>query len=234
MGGTPMPTRNEFPSEVVVKLLVACHRRCCICHRFCGIKMEIDHIVLAADGGPGDEENAVPVCFDCHAEIHSYNPRHPKGRKFTPDELRGHRDQWLTLCQNSPETLLAAARDTDVGPLQALLNELEFNQVVAKHTSFNEAGCCFKDEQFERAIRQGAIWSVDESVKSPVLEAYTIMGRVNTLVVAAWNQAPNARTSGLVQSPIVQALTDAGPKINEAREALERFLGLFQEPSATS
>src|SRR5439155_3001756 len=116
-------------------------RRCCICHRFCGVKMEMDHIVQAADSGPDTQDNAIPVCFDCHAEIHSYNDRHPKGRKFSAEELEGHKDQWLRMCRDKPETLLLAARDTDVGPLQAVINELEFNRVVAKYPVQQERGC---------------------------------------------------------------------------------------------
>ena len=31
--------------------------------------METDHIVQAADGGLDTIDNAIPVCFECHAEI---------------------------------------------------------------------------------------------------------------------------------------------------------------------
>ena len=95
-----------FDRNEVVDLLARCHRRCCICHRFCGVKIETDHIVPAADDGNDDIDNALPVCFDCHAEIHSYNPDHPRGRKFTPNELRAHKERWLQICDDSPERLL--------------------------------------------------------------------------------------------------------------------------------
>ncbi len=90
-----------FPADAVSKLLADCHRRCCICHRFCGVKMETDHIVPRADNGPDDIDNAIAVCFECHAEIHLYNDRHPRGREFRPEELRRHRDQWLEVCRTS-------------------------------------------------------------------------------------------------------------------------------------
>jgi hypothetical protein len=142
--------------------------------------MEIDHIDQAADDGGNDLDNAIPVCFDCHAEIHSYNPRHPKGRKFTPAELRGHRDQWIELCRTHPEIFVGAPRDMDVGPLQALLNELEFNVVMSSRVTQQDRGCLFKDQQFHRAIREGAIWSLDQTVKEVVLEAYAAIGRAQT------------------------------------------------------
>ena len=30
---------ERFPQKDVDNLLTACHRRCCICHRFCGVKI---------------------------------------------------------------------------------------------------------------------------------------------------------------------------------------------------
>jgi HEAT repeat protein len=42
--------------------------------------------------------------LDCHAEVRAYDPKHPKGRKFTPSELKKHRDQWFAICSASPFT----------------------------------------------------------------------------------------------------------------------------------
>jgi len=158
-----------FPRDQVDELLKACHRRCCICHRFCGVKIETDHIIPAADGGPDDIDNAIPVCFECHAEIHSYNPRHPRGRKFRPEELKGHKEQWLELCKSRPEMFINAARDSDVGPLQALIDELEFDVVVSEYSSYDTVGCLFFDDQFRRAIREGAIATLREDLKKQIL-----------------------------------------------------------------
>lgn len=90
---------KSFPPSVVESLLVRCHRHCCICHKPCGTKMEIHHI---DPDGPNSEDNGIPLCFDCHAEVRAYDPKHPKGRKFTPSELRKHRDQWFALCSVPP------------------------------------------------------------------------------------------------------------------------------------
>src|SRR5437016_6450420 len=123
--------RMPFNRNQIGELLAACHRRCCICHRFCGVKIETDHIRPSANGGSDDIDNAIPVCFDCHAEIHSYNDQHPRGRKFLPAELRMHRDQWLEICRSNPATLLSPSSPSDVGPLQALIDEITFNMAVA-------------------------------------------------------------------------------------------------------
>ncbi len=91
-----------FPPEVAEKALVACGRSCCLCHKFCGPKMELHHIIQKADGGEDTFENCIPLCFDCHADQKSYDFRHPKGRKYTPTELRSHRDKWYQKTQTSP------------------------------------------------------------------------------------------------------------------------------------
>ncbi len=52
------------------------------------------HIIQEADGGSNDLDNAIALCFDCHADAGHYNPKHPRGTKFSPSELRRHRDNW--------------------------------------------------------------------------------------------------------------------------------------------
>ena|SRR2546425_9170817 len=94
-----------FPEKDATALLAACHRRCCICHRYCGVKMELDHIIPKAEGGPDTIENAIPVCFECHAEIHAYNDQHPRGRKFRPEELQLHKQQWVESAERQPTFL---------------------------------------------------------------------------------------------------------------------------------
>ena len=85
-----------WSSTVKEQALVACGRRCCICHGFCGTNIECHHIVPEAEGGPSTLENCIPLCFDCHADVGHYNPKHPKGTKVSPGELKGHRDTWFS------------------------------------------------------------------------------------------------------------------------------------------
>jgi HNH endonuclease len=91
-----------FSQSVANKALVACGRCCCICHKFCATRIELHHIMPEAQGGPNTFENCIPLCFDCHEEVGSYNPSHPKGRKFTEKELKIHRDHWYAkVCAGS-------------------------------------------------------------------------------------------------------------------------------------
>ena len=39
--------------------------------------------------------------FVCHAIVRQYDPKHPKGTKFTESELKMHRDKWYQQMQNS-------------------------------------------------------------------------------------------------------------------------------------
>lgn len=63
--------------------------------------MELHHIVQEAEGGEDKFENCVPLCFDCHSDMRSYDHQHPKGTKYTPSELRAHRDAWYAKVKNS-------------------------------------------------------------------------------------------------------------------------------------
>lgn len=85
-----------FPQSVTDRALVACGRCCCICHNFCGAKMELHHIHQHADGGEDTFENCIPLCFNCHAEMGKVDPRHPKGKGYSQNELRMHRDNWYS------------------------------------------------------------------------------------------------------------------------------------------
>ena len=212
-----------FPRDHVDELLKACHRRCCICHRFCGVKIETDHMIQAADGGSDTIDNAIPVCFECHAEIHSYNDRHPRGRKFRPAELRGHKEQWLEICKSRPELFISTPRDADVGPLQALIDELEFNLIVAEQTSEGYWGCPFLEEQFLRAVHTGAIATLQEELKQTILNAYVAIRRANQQLSNPL-RAPDLDPSPTIRKT-VKCITDAKPAIEAARNLLLQFLG---------
>jgi hypothetical protein len=163
---------SGFSQTEASALLARCHRRCCICHRYCGVKIELDHIIPRREGGTDEIENAIPVCFECHAEIHSYNDQHPRGRKFRPEELRLHRDQWLKLVEQNTDVLVPTRNREDVGPLQALIDELDFNLSVSMKREGGQPGCSFLVTQFQRALAAGSISILSPELKETLLEAY--------------------------------------------------------------
>ncbi|MFW9917284.1 MAG: HNH endonuclease [Candidatus Thorarchaeota archaeon] len=218
-----------FDRDKVAALLADCHRRCCICHKFCGVKMETDHIRPKDDGGDDNIENAIPVCFECHAEIHSYNIKHPRGRKFTPDELRQHKDQWLKICSEHPEILAQSYIRSDVGPLNALIDELEFNAMVAQIKETNLIGCNFQNNQFNKAVQLGSISILQDELKSAINRAYVFMGSVNQYIAAASNQTfrSNAWAQEIDQAQKLIIVVE--PLIQKAIKELIKFLVTEQD-----
>jgi hypothetical protein len=215
-----------FNRDEVAALLAACHRRCCICHCFCGVKIETDHIRPTADGGDDSIANAIQVCFDCHAEIHSYNDKHPRGRKFTAEELANHKAQWLDICANKPESLLSATRNGDVGPLQALVDELEYNKTVVQQSSTEtNRGALFHESQFLRAVQEGMVAILAESLKSSILAAYASISRANQHIIAEVNQDVKMKFQGTAAINARNAIASAAPLIEAAHGELIRFLG---------
>lgn len=97
-----------FSAKVKEESLVACGRHCSICHKFCGIKIECNHIIPEASGGLDSFENCIPLCFDCHADMGSYDINHPKGNKYSTSELKRHRDSWYAKVQNSGAMMASA------------------------------------------------------------------------------------------------------------------------------
>ncbi len=213
-----------FPRDQVSELLARCHRRCCVCHRFCGVKMETDHIVPKQEGGGDDIDNAIPLCFECHAEIHSYNDKHPRGRKFLPEELRHHKGQWLKICEERPDVLASASRVADVGPLQALIDELELNAKIAARADLKEQGAKFHEEQLLRAIHVGSIAIIRDELREAVLDAYVAMGAANQMVDAAWKHPKGSNSWAEGVNEATRRIKEAQPNIAKAKDELLKFL----------
>lgn len=83
-------------------VLVKCKRYCCYCEKYKGRDIEVHHIVPRAKGGKDTFDNAIPLCFDCHSEIGSYNSEHPKGNSFRPNELKRIRDAFYVKVEHMP------------------------------------------------------------------------------------------------------------------------------------
>ena len=88
-------TLNKNKEQVLIK----CKRHCALCERCVGVKIEVHHIVPKQKGGSDDIENLIPLCFDCHQEVGGYNTNHPKGNKYTENELKARRDEVYRLVE---------------------------------------------------------------------------------------------------------------------------------------
>ena len=118
----------SFPKGVADKALIACGRHCCICHEFCGTKMNLHHIKQVAGGGEDTFDNCIPLCFDCHSDVGSYNPNHPLGRKYSEAELKGHRDNWYAKKGNLISEPVGMPQEIAIAipPMEVSLNKSPF------------------------------------------------------------------------------------------------------------
>jgi len=83
-----------FSKEIKIDALVSAARHCCVCHRYKGVKVEVHHIFPFSEGGTDEPDNAIVLCFDCHSDAGHYSSNHPRGTKFSPEELKSARDKW--------------------------------------------------------------------------------------------------------------------------------------------
>lgn len=93
-------------------------------------------------------ENAIPLCFDCHAEVGAYNTSHPKDVKFSKTELKRHRDNWYK-CVKQGNII------SDTIPPMKLLREEGFEEtplvrITSKIQLLNAlSGCCGDQYNYE-------------------------------------------------------------------------------------
>lgn len=90
-----------FSKEVKEEIFVRCARHCCVCHKGVGLNIEVHHIKPKRQGGENNIENAIALCFDCHADAGHYFAGHPKGSKLSPKELKRHKESWFKIVETN-------------------------------------------------------------------------------------------------------------------------------------
>jgi hypothetical protein len=85
-----MPTHEDFSEDIKRKVLLWSDRHCCVCGKAYGIDIEVAHI---EPEGKAAIDNAIPSCYECHADIGRYWNSHPRGNKYRVKELKQRRDQ---------------------------------------------------------------------------------------------------------------------------------------------
>jgi len=155
--------------------------------------MELDHIEQRKDSRDDSIENAIPVCFECHAEIHLYNADHPLGRRFSPGELKLHKAQWLRICKEFPGIFAGAPAISEAGTMERLLHEVSFNMEVADHSQDNEVGCPFEVAQFDRALADGTYALFNDELRAKLRDAYMWAKRANTYIATMLSDVSDGR-----------------------------------------
>jgi len=116
-----------FDTPTKTRMFICSGRLCCLCLKQCGTNIEAAHIMDESKGGANDEANGIPVCFDCHQEIGAYDSKHPKGNKFTPDELTARRDRIYKLVDSGAiyaQIVASQARRSAPAGSQIILPEI--------------------------------------------------------------------------------------------------------------
>lgn len=91
-----------FPKKVKEEVLLKSKRICCLCGRAKKQNIEVHHIRQESKQGSNTFDNAIAVCFDCHADIGHYNNSHPRGTKYTEGELKKRRDHLYAYLEKNP------------------------------------------------------------------------------------------------------------------------------------
>jgi len=192
--------------------------------------MEIHHVHWKSTGGSDDLDNAIPLCFECHAEVNHYNPKHPKGRKFTDEELTEHRKQWLAICKEHPEALISAPRNSDIGPLEGMLQELDFNNSVTSRMTDGSSswqgniGSPLHDKEYTRAVEQGSMFLLTDDLRKAIMDAYSRVGQVNTFTRMYSNTRPEGNAFAEATNRLLAAFRIGHTDIQLAHSKLKDFL----------
>ena len=128
-----------------------------------------------AESGSDEIINAIPLCFDCHAEVHHYNDNHPRGRKYHLEELKLHKKNWLNKCKQY--VVSKPQSESEAGPLSGLVTELELNTIIIDDTIQSN----FEMLQMQRAISSGVLSHLDDEIRKLILMTFAKMKEANNL-----------------------------------------------------
>lgn len=106
--------------------------------------MEVHHIKQRSEGGADTLDNAISLCFDCHGDMRSYDHNHPKGLKYTRNELVRRRDEWYAIVKQKGKTSKnESVSETDKTVFHHLTKILPWNGSILFIRDNNFAGFSF-------------------------------------------------------------------------------------------
>ena len=83
-----------FKQCEIEQLLADTGRRCCLCDRLHGV--QVHHIVPVEGGGSDHVDNAIPLCPNCHSDVHLQSAHGVATKKYTVAELKLHRKRQIS------------------------------------------------------------------------------------------------------------------------------------------
>jgi hypothetical protein len=83
-----------FDEKDKIRILLWSERHCCLCEKPCDTNIVIHHIKQkGSDEELSHIDNAIPLCFDCHGKIKSYDLEHRVGTLYKIEEIKARRNQ---------------------------------------------------------------------------------------------------------------------------------------------
>jgi hypothetical protein len=151
-----------------------------------------------------------------------------QGAPFVVEYKRGGYPQFVVPWREG--TALRAATRADllrilvpIRRLSGLIDELEVNLAVAQGTpTIDSMGTLFREEEFHRAISDGALSALDVDERQLVIAAYSGMNRANQLVTVTLGVASQHRQPDQLNAAW-NAVNDCRRLIENAREGLTRL-----------
>ena len=197
----------SFKQDEVSKLLDDTGRRCCLCGRQPGVS--VHHIIPPDAGGSDEIDNAIPLCPNCHDEVHRRCAPGSTTRAITPDELRLHRERTMEQVKNglgwSPDrpTRAPDAPGNDFTPGEGLSDEAK-KLLHAMKTAPDGILMCHKCSTGQLVMNTRAEVVFDSSITNDnPREKAKWLGALAALLTAGWIEDPTGKGK-------VFSLTNAG------------------------
>lgn len=173
--------------DIVAEVLVRAARHCCVCRQFLPLSIQVHHIIERSDGGTDDLDNLIPVCIQCHGNIHTIPHM---TRKFTTKELKKCRDAVYEMVSFGK---LPATR-------AMTKNELEVVSAILAETLRNSN----KDEVLsDEAIKLLSATLCEESN----IKLNKISEKSSMIVIGDQYFIPNEEYAGQYPKPIIELLS---------------------------
>lgn len=90
-----------FKKAEIDRLLAETGRRCCLCRQ--RRQVQVHHIVPTEQGGSDEIDNAIPLCPNCHDEVHGGYSSGRTTRSYSPEELKLHRQETIALVRSETQ-----------------------------------------------------------------------------------------------------------------------------------
>jgi hypothetical protein len=111
-----------FQQEEAEKLLSATGRRCCICGLLHNVQLH--HIVPEKEEGRDDIDNAIPLCPNCHDNVHASHIPGRTTRSYTANELKLHRQRTIESVHRGTQWVpVNYVQEKDIAPLSRPIEE---------------------------------------------------------------------------------------------------------------